>query len=107
VQEKCIRCTKAGDDCGPNLTQFNSRITKRAKKRKAKESLDRGSTPSNRRARSTFGTPRPHSYSHDDPNTIEAAPGTATSFPGDDDTTEPEPTPHVERYESPVDANSM
>jgi hypothetical protein len=95
VQEKCIRCTKAGNDCGPNLTQFDSGITKRAKKRKAEQSLDHGST-----------TPRPHPYSHDDPNTIELTPGTAT-FAGDDDITEPEPTPHVEQDESLVDINSM
>jgi hypothetical protein len=107
MQEKCIRCTTAGNDCGPNLTQFESGITERAKKRKAKQSLDRGSTQSNWRARSDFGTPRPHPYSHNDPNTTEVAPGTATSFAGDDDITEPEPTPHVERYGNPVDANSV
>ena len=96
MQEKCIRCIKAGNDCGPNLTQFDSGITKRAKKRKAKRSLDHGST-----------TPRPLPYSHDDPNTIEVTPGRATSFAGDDDITEPEPTSHVERDGSPLDANSM
>ena len=96
MQEKCIRCTKAGNDCGPNLTQFDSGVTERAKKRKAKQSLDHGST-----------TPRPHPYSHDDPNTIEVASGTVTSFTGDDDITEPERTPRVERDGSPVDVNSM
>jgi hypothetical protein len=96
VREKCTGCTKAGNDCGPNLTQFNSGITKRGKKRKAKQSLDHGST-----------TPSPHLYSHDDPNTIEVAPGTATSFAGGDDITEPEPTPYVERDGSPVDVHSM
>lgn len=96
MREKCTRCTKTGNNCGPNLTQFESGVTERAKKRKAKQSLERSSAPS-----------RPDLYPHYDPNTTVVAPGTATSLAGDDDITEPESTPHVERSESPADANSM
>lgn len=107
TQEKCIRCTKAGDECGPNLTQFESDTTSRGKKRKARLSLDHGSTQSNWRARSDFGNPRPQSSSHDGPDTTEASSGKEPSFAAGDDNTKPESTPRVERYGSPVDANSM
>ena len=108
TQEKCIRCIKTGAECGPNLTQFESDKTRRGKKRKAKQSLDRDSAKSTCRRTSILETLRPDSPFHDDSTRIETAAGKATFLAAsDDDNNSPELTPLVEEHGSPVDTDSM
>jgi hypothetical protein len=107
TQEKCIRCIKTGAECGPNLTQFESDETKRGKKRKAKQSLDRDSAKSTRRRTSISETLKPDSPFHDDSNRIETASGGATFSAASDDNTYPESTPLVEEHGSLVDTDFM
>jgi hypothetical protein len=106
TQEKCLRCTKTGAECGPNLTQFESDKTRRGKKRKAKQSLDHDSAQSTWRGASILETLRPEPF-HDDSTRIETASARATFLAASDDDNYPEPTPLVEEHGSPVDTDSM